>query len=473
MKLSSPALELAVLRTICSGKPVGSQLLGMVNEQSFNLEAAKTIYQRIKTLTRNEGVIPDWRMLREDPIIPQNQRAEIKRAKPKLIPDEHIIKAAKMIKNYADARGLALMAEHILTQLSQENLEVDQVFKNVAEQMTAIKAGTQEAKLYKFGKDSNTDELERKVLRAKGRDGIPTGFDAWDKVNGSIARSDCMMIAGETGGFKSIVATNLGANMAEMGLDVAIGSFEMTMEQNTIRLMARSSGVNSTKIALGKKGLSKEERREVLKAHRAWKDKVARMGGYLGFYDPKITPTLEEFLYSVLAYSPDVIIIDYIALLDGIMGDDDWRQLAEAVRACKRFAVAHNILVIVVAQLAEGGESLRYSKRMLDDCDLAWFWSADEKVKESGIITVKHKKARLYTPITFQLKVQAEISMVRDVKKGEQTEAVLKSKNKKLKLDGGKLDHKSKGNTVVTLSSSRKRKEFVLNDAGTGSLEDL
>jgi hypothetical protein len=99
-------------------------------------------------------------------------------------------------------------------------------------------------------------------------------------------------------------------------------------------------------------------------------------------------------------------------------GDDDWRNMSQVVRAGKKFARANGIPVIFLAQLGDDGK-LRYSKRMLDDADIAFVWVGDEQAKETGIIHVTTPKSRNMTPINFEMKMDWEYTRMRDLTEEE------------------------------------------------------
>ena len=120
-------------------------------------------------------------------------------------------------------------------------------------------------------------------------------------------------------------------------------------------------------------------------------------------------------------FNYDVIIIDYLGLLKGVDGDDQWRKLSEAARFCKMFAADNNIQIIALAQVDKEGE-VRYSKGMLEHANNSFSWVCGKKERERGIIEVEQKKARMAEPFPFYLRMDFATMSIRDLSDHEKEE---------------------------------------------------
>lgn len=463
MKLHSSNLELRAIKTICAGGKAGNRVLGKLHEDMLNTSAAQTAYRRIVALTRKGGELPSWQTLCEDPVISEKDRAVLQKFKKPSFKVKETKSSLNTLKKYAHKRGLLLLAEEIVNTLQEDQVDVEKLVNTTVDHVHKIRAGSKQAKVWRFGDKSNSGGMLKSIVKGKGVKGIPTYYDPWDNVNKVIPESAVMMLAGPTGGGKSQVALNMAMNQAEGGFTVCMGSFEMSPEENMVRMIARESQIPMHKVQRGQEGMSKAERKKAVKSYLNWEKRCKKSGGALFIVENETLPTPIEFLYSCKAYAPDIIIIDYLALMDGIDGDDDWRKLAEAVRQCKRFAKANKIPVVFLAQLADDGASLRYSKRMLDDCDIAWFWKADPEDREAGLLPVTHKKARNVNPVPFSFAADMSIASM----KGATDKDIARAKKKRIDKASGGMGMKGK----AIKGSDKKR--VVLRDLASSNMDDL
>ena len=413
MKIFSRSLELKILRRVCRGDDKGSFILGKLKKEYFHTSAGRHCFARIMSLVEKNG-IPSWETLGEDPVIGGEERKQI--AKTGKLSDKSLNGSLDNLKKYHAMRQMLSVTEKIYSRLHEDSVDVEKLQNEVADDLLKIRTGSKNAKIHWFGgKKNNTSDLIKNTLEETGVEGIPTGFKTWDRVNGVIPNEACMLVCSTTGSGKSIMAGQLCKNMAEMGYEPALTSLEMSARQLSARVISNLSSIPLEKFSL-KDGITENEKKKALKDYRKWVRLCGRASGGHMIYEPESTPTMNQLLYSLKPYDPDVIIIDYIALLDDVDGDNDWRKMSEAVRSAKRFAKSNRIPVIILAQLGDDMQ-LRYSKRMLDDADIAWMWLGDSDAKENGVINIKHGKARNMNPIPFSLRIEWKYARIEDLKK--------------------------------------------------------
>jgi len=82
--------------------------------------------------------------------------------------------------------------------------------------------------------------------------GIPTGFVDFDRITGGLQPSEILYISGEPGVGKSMLACQMGAQMAEKGHPGAIYSLEMLGKSVARRLISAISKVPTREIKTGK-----------------------------------------------------------------------------------------------------------------------------------------------------------------------------------------------------------------------------
>jgi hypothetical protein len=121
---------------------------------------------------------------------------------------------------------------------------------------------------------------------------------------------------------------------------------------------------------------------------------------------------MTDILFILKPYKYTVIGIDYIGLTKGNDGKEQWKTMGNDTRACKRFAVANNNIVIGAAQLNEDVK-LKYSKTMEEHANLAWYWSynRDEKAEESKIVEVSMPKTR--SQLSFKMYLKANFNKMK------------------------------------------------------------
>lgn len=448
MKLFSSTLELRTIKTICSDGKKSGYLLGKVDSDNFHTEASSEAFRRITAIVKRDGKIPSYEILCEDPTLSDSTKNKLRDFGKAGFIKKDINNAIKKLKDYKSLRDLLKLSENIIEKLTNESVDYDQVINDISDEIAKVRSGSKETQVYRFGVGNNTSELLNKLIDGEGVKLIPSTFEAWDKENGGIPVTACVLIGANTGGGKSISASAMCKNLAERGWNPGVFSLEMSSEEVAARLVSAVSKVPVHKVIRGKKGLTEKEREHIRKTFSKWINQVKKNGGSYHLFDVDGSVSLNQALYTAKAYNVDVILIDYVALLEGVGGDDDWKKLSETVRAGKRFARANKIPVIFLAQLDNALE-LRYSKRMKDDADIAFFWNGDEEAKESGIIHIVTPKARNMKPINFDMLMEWEYTYMRDL-----TEEELNNMSKEVDEDNSGEGHKKKKKVLRDLTSS-------------------
>lgn len=418
MKLFSKNLELKIIKTICSGSKTSGYMLGKLAEDHIHTDAAQSAFRRISAIARKDGEIPSFSLLCEDPTLSDSVRTTLRDFDKPAFRKSEIEKSIKKIKQFHTLRGLLQLSENIVEQLSNDGVDVDEVLNDISNKIAQVRSGSIETRVYKFGVGNNTSELLNEIVEGEGISLIPSTIEAWDSVNGGIPITACVLMAATTGGGKSISASSMCKRLSERGYKPGVYSLEMSAKEVASRLIADVCNVPVHKVIRGKKGLTENERKHIQKTFSKWIKEVKENGGSYHLFDVDGSVTVTQALYNAKAYGVDIVVIDYVALLDGMDGDDDWRNLSEAVRQGKKFSRVHGIPVVFLAQLGDDGK-LRYSKRMLDDADIAFVWRGDEEAKETGIIHVSTPKSRNMTPINFEMMMDWEYTRMRDLTEDE------------------------------------------------------
>ena len=460
MKLFSSSLELRAVKAICQNGEASSLLLASLRENMFHTEPGKVAFNRILSMMRKDGDIPSYEVLTEDPIIPEAIRKTLSKFTKDPLRVSDVKKAVRSLTQYTQVRDLLRLSESIVNEVQGETVDTQKLLNTVADSLAKIRSGSEEAKMTRFGVGNNSTDMILEILESEGEEEIPTTFNVWDRVNNGIPKEAVMIIAATTGGWKSTMASNMCINLAKRGYRPAVWSGEMNEKQLTQRIMSNVSRIPLNKFGAPKKLMTAAEIKKAKKCMASFINEVKDAGGSYMIYNPVVVPNMTGLLYGLKPYQPDVIIVDYAALLDEGDSEDEWKLLSKAVRMAKRFSLANSIPVIILAQLDEN-LTLRYSKRMRDDADIMWAWVADDEAYETGIINVHQKKARQKDPFPFQLKVEAEFNIMRDLTDDEVDDADMpKEDDEGDKRRRGKEKTKPKTRVLKDISKASNLDDF-------------
>lgn len=214
-------------------------------------------------------------------------------------------------------------------------------------------------------KDSVSEFVEE--FNAKRNDptfdtGIKTGYSYLDSATDGLRGGELLLVGGESGAGKSMLLMNmaaqiwLGKNTVDMtgnyvgGHNVMYFSLEMPFKPCRNRLLSRLSGSPSKLIRNAK--LSKED---VTKLTTAIKF-VKTYNKEFEIIDIPRGATMDtiEMIYedAKIHYQPEVIVIDYLGLMDYEEADlDDWLKLGKIAEKIHEFARVHNVIVLSAVQL--------------------------------------------------------------------------------------------------------------------------
>jgi hypothetical protein len=130
--------------------------------------------------------------------------------------------------------------------------------------------------------------------------------------------------------------------------------------------------------------------------------------------------TIGEIAVQIRAFDYDIVVIDYINLLDKEIkrGENDASALGEISRIAKLQAGATNSAWVILAQLNEQG-MVKYSRAIKENSDNLLSWTYGESEKESHVIEIHQQKARSSEAFTFNLKENFKIFRMEDAGNAE------------------------------------------------------
>lgn len=431
LKRTSKSLETMALWFITQNKSASFQLFSQLNEEHFGSKANAAAFKRLRFVNKTKNILMSFDDLKEDTAIPEASRLIFDAwEKTTLVTKQRANEIYDRLEDYRKKRVMYDGLKKITEEQLLQNLNIDEVVNNIVQLTGKARSPDSNDEYFITGRGGNTDEIVKRVL-SRGIPVIPTGISTWDDVNGGIPMNSVVLLGADTSGGKSLMADCLAENFVDYGAKTAFVSLEMDIEELTVRRLSRISSIDQGKIFSPDK-LSEKEKKQITEAHNERNKRWDKQGKSLYTRVPKGNPTIEELLLRLQPHDFKVIIIDYISLLSGTSGDDQWRRLGDVVAYCKSFCRNNGCSIVLLVQITKE-QKLKYSSTMLEHADLAWFWVKDQTVLETGVVTVNVPKARKQKAFTFQLKAEYEYARFVDLPADYKPPEVSDLINKELK----------------------------------------
>ncbi|CAN5755448.1 replicative DNA helicase [soil metagenome] len=234
--------------------------------------------------------------------------------------------------------------------------------------------------------------------------GVPTGFSELDKLTGGFQRSDLIILAARPSFGKSSFALGIAhAAAVKHGRTVGIFSLEMPSDQVVQRILSIETTVDIHKLRVG--NISDKE----------W-GSLSRALGVIGMAPIYIDDSPVLSVMDIKSKSRrlqaehglDLVIVDYLQLMQGTRSDNRVQQIAEISRGLKGLARELNVPVIALSQLSRAIENrtghrpmlsdLRESGSIEQDADIVIFIHREDKFDpdtdrkdKAEIILAKHR----------------------------------------------------------------------------------
>lgn len=243
----------------------------------------------------------------------------------------------------------------------------------------------------------------------------------------------------------SAMALQMSLNAFRRGAKVCFVSLEMSKEQNYLRLAASLTGIPISDISKNPKIFRKKIARTFKKVFHSRRDDAK-----LDFYLPEDSLTIDQLFAFLKPMHYDMIVIDYISLLEPLH-KDMWRSLDLAGRSAKMYSTANKTVTMLLSQWDADNDKIRYSKALIEHGSNAWKWiTTEEELREHGILDIYQIKARNQEPFPFQLYFNTKIARITDYTGDvEITSKSYAPKNKRGNYSKGRNKRKDYTNAVT------------------------
>lgn len=191
--------------------------------------------------------------------------------------------------------------------------------------------------------------------------GVSTGFRDLDKKLAGLQRANLIIIAARPSMGKSALTLNIAANIAMSGGPVALFSLEMSREEMVQRLLCSVGRVDSMKLRTGKLGPLWQK--VVNAASRLYNAPI--------YVDDAANVTVTDIRAKCRRLKRtqglELVVIDYLQLMQGGNQENRQQQIAEISRSLKNLARELDVPIIAVSQLNRSLEARTDKRPQLGD----------------------------------------------------------------------------------------------------------
>jgi hypothetical protein len=420
MILYSQRLEFTAIRTICNRKlppVIRAQFLSQLDETYFHYPPCHQAFQRIKRLLKLGKRVPLFSHLIEDPVIDEDERNMLRHSPPRIVNSKET--AQELIDLLDQYRQIRLHYQHAKATyeaLKKEKVDADHLNNQAADTLNRARSLLRpEQQLWVFGRGGNALKLAKEVLHHPTDQVLKTGFRDFDSKNGGLVLPGVLVLGSTTGGGKSTLLNQLLFNLHTLNYsDTCKISLEMSQEREMRRILANLSKTSLATLTQGT--YSKKDAKTILKAAKRFDQFGQQNKCRWAYLSPTKGMTIDQLLAFAQPYQFQVLGIDYISLLEGTSNDRQWQTLSEITRQCKIFSTDQNCLVILLVQLDEVTDKIRYSRAIKEHCDNFWYWNySDETERLQHVLHIHQGKARDQEPFPFNLREDFEYMTVNDL----------------------------------------------------------
>jgi replicative DNA helicase len=344
---------------------------------------------------------------------------------------------------YRKIRGAIEVATLLADGVLKPGNDLDALLESTTAKLNEIKVSSLgDEKVYHFGIADNTDPVVSRVLNNVADDLFSTGFQEFDSRNGGFYREGLAVLAGTTSGGKSILANML---LKHIYLNHNVNTIKITLEmseyQETRRLLSSLTRIPYSKFT--KNQLTPGDKQRIEKVRKEFRKHGEDNNCRFSIWSPRSNVNLDKALLLVKPYGYKVIVIDYITLLDEKPKNREaqWEILSDIARRCKIYSRNTKTLIILLAQLDEESNNIRYSRAIKEHADFVWSWSYVKKeTVDSRIIQMKCLKARDMETFSFNVAERFDIMTIENIGDGGQASDDTYNIDKK-PVDGSHPEH--------------------------------
>lgn len=426
VKTFSIESELAAIGSICDGTDeVKAALLAALTQEHFAGEATGELFVRLGSFTHQDRPIPSVRTLRLDPALTDDARDMLDAKLPVAASADDATALVDQLELYRKLRAIYNGTRDVVDSIREPSPKtVTAALDSLEKVIIAARSQYEGAEMVTSGRGDNATPVVDKILDQTKPDRVITGFRQFDEASGGFARKDLVLVAATTGGGKSVMANQLGLNAyLRQNRNVALVSFEMDDEEIYARIASTMTEIPFDRIYLRR--LNVKQVLQVRRAMEAFSQHGKRNGCRFSVWCPTFEVTPAQVGAMLKPGGFDEILIDYVGLVDADQKGALWENLGTITRAFKAVARNQNNVVIVMAQLDEETNKVKYSKAMRHHSSYVWKWKYEEEQQETNEVRVEMEKARHCKAFSFDLYANFSVMAFNDKVGSETTRRVI------------------------------------------------
>jgi len=413
--------ERAVLGACMADSDAAVGILGVLDTYDFQSTAHRTIYDAIKAL-HGAGTAIDLttvvaRLREKNKIESVGGAAYIAGLVTALPTAANASSYAAVVKSKAVARRL-MVALHdglreleggepparVVDRLTDMMHELEPTGKAIAVRLSDV---TQPA----------ITRMEEQIKHG-GVMGLPTGFRDLDVLLSGLHQGELVTLAAQTSVGKSSLARQLAVNVAVKGYKVILFSLEMSVELITELILCMHAEVNLHGIRTGKLADKQKQIDKLVYAASKLDDAAL----YLDDESTTVQQVCSRARAHAMRHGLDLVIVDYLQLVEGEKGGSREREVASISRALKMLSRDINVPVVALSQFNRRVDQHNGSPRLSDlresgaieqDSDVVIFLErvkASVDVKHTGNARLTIKKQRNGPPGTVPLVFRSQFT---------------------------------------------------------------
>ena len=212
--------------------------------------------------------------------------------------------------------------------------------------------------------EETLDKITKLYENKAGITGLPTGFRDLDRLTSGLQPSDLILVAARPSMGKTAFTLNIAQNVGvKQHKTVAFFSLEMSQEQLVQRLLCQIAHIDSQKLRTGQLN-SDDEWTKLTDAC----DKLYQAPIYIDDTPGiSVTEMRSKARRLKAEYGLDLIIVDYLQLMQGRSSESRQQEISEISRSLKALARELKVPLIALSQLSRSVESRQDKRPMLSD----------------------------------------------------------------------------------------------------------
>ena len=189
---------------------------------------------------------------------------------------------------------------------------------------------------------------------------VPFGFKSIDNLTGGMTKGEITVVAGRPGHFKSTMTINIVNSLLNRGYNVLVFNREMSnVEMMKKLIILESNSLSYHNMRMGT--FSDKDIQEL----SAVKDIVSEKYKNLIMYDDVFD--IDRAMREIRKHRPDVVVDDYIGLIDVIGIEDNRIRIDNIMKQYKRACKTYNMAALLVSQLNRACEDRNNKRPILRD----------------------------------------------------------------------------------------------------------